>query len=750
MLYSSSLNVYEGSLSSAIQNDIEDIKQFFNIPEVKVFRYDENYVVIPVTFVVPIPTQGTVGGIDIRPQEPALIKISITKYPNDSPLILSDRKDFPKKFLSHLYANRSEDPGRLCMVRNSPDEWFANKRMLDFLAVAEQWFFKAAIGKLTEDGDEFDPTRLEDFSGYHIYKYRTIYEVVDQNQRFSQEHPFAFLMSGIDKEYTKNARVVYKSVAPVPAVQMPTVYQAFKKISQQKENITANPLFAVLVWREDSIVESEYCTSLPTTYGALRLYFSARGIDITSVIDFYLRNELSFKNGIPVIHAIKRPKRLVGESGDVEFINFVINAAEFEVGKHDDDAEIISLAHIEPFSKNMAETLSGERRESQTLFLGGGSLGSKMILHDAKAGKSVIGVVDGDKYLEHNQARHVLSPNNVGENKAEAIIDKIKSFYQTDITDGYIAYPYEAAYLWYEAFLKYNWIVDTTASTAVQNWLVMKGLPNQLNIARCELADEGRLGLLYIEGVNRNPRVDDLINLTYYRSVSNAYLQAWRERDSTREKLNLNIGQGCSSTTTVMPDDTISFHASIFSRLLHSEQSRNSLGEAGLLYRSVLNIEGVPTLKSEQEYVKPFDVYNSLNGSGWEIRFLSGLKERLFSLSKEKGSVETGGVLVGVANYKTKTIHVFEIIVEPQDSKGSCSGFTRGVKGLPESIDLVKQKTGELIGYIGEWHSHPMDLERLSVTDITTIEGTKRYKSKESNPYLRSNSNNTKNSNIHI
>ena len=40
-----------------------------------------------------------------------------------------------------------------------------------------------------------------------------------------------------------------------------------------------------------------------------------------------------------------------------------------------------------------------------------------------------------------------------------------------------------------------------------------------------------------------------------------------------------------------------------------------------------------------------------------------------------------------------------------------------GIKGLPEEIELFKQKTGNIIGYVGEWHSHPMGLEQLSTRD---------------------------------
>lgn len=54
----------------------------------------------------------------------------------------------------------------------------------------------------------------------------------------------------------------------------------------------------------------------------------------------------------------------------------------------------------------------------------------------------------------------------------------------------------------------------------------------------------------------------------------------------------------------------------------------------------------------------------------------SGLSNRLLNLCSQYGRKETGGVLVGVANYKTKVVHVFDIIEQPIDSNGSPVAFT--------------------------------------------------------------------------
>jgi integrative and conjugative element protein (TIGR02256 family) len=99
---------------------------------------------------------------------------------------------------------------------------------------------------------------------------------------------------------------------------------------------------------------------------------------------------------------------------------------------------------------------------------------------------------------------------------------------------------------------------------------------------------------------------------------------------------------------------------------------------------------------------------------------MNGMTDHFLMFCRSK-NVETGGILIGIANYKSKVIHVFDIVSEPRGSKGTCVGFTRGIDGLPEQVNEIKRQTGQIIGYVGEWHTHPMNLEWLSSTDHDTI-----------------------------
>ena len=80
-----------------------------------------------------------------------------------------------------------------------------------------------------------------------------------------------------------------------------------------------------------------------------------------------------------------------------------------------------------------------------------------------------------------------------------------------------------------------------------------------------------------------------------------------------------------------------------------------------------------------------------------------------------------GGVFIGRANFKTKTIHVVSIVPAPPDSRANTVCFFRGTQYLPERVAQISDATGGQLGYIGEWHTHPAGPDFMSPTDTETV-----------------------------
>ncbi|MFL0681954.1 MAG: Mov34/MPN/PAD-1 family protein, partial [Algoriphagus aquaeductus] len=119
---------------------------------------------------------------------------------------------------------------------------------------------------------------------------------------------------------------------------------------------------------------------------------------------------------------------------------------------------------------------------------------------------------------------------------------------------------------------------------------------------------------------------------------------------------------------------------------------------------------------------KAFKVFNAVNNANWEIRFASNVLETMREQMITSGKNETGGVLIGISNAKTRTIHVVNLLPAPLDSQVTPVCFFRGVKGLPGAIRMVTENSGGQLGYIGEWHSHPHGPESVSATDLKTVQ----------------------------
>jgi integrative and conjugative element protein (TIGR02256 family) len=84
--------------------------------------------------------------------------------------------------------------------------------------------------------------------------------------------------------------------------------------------------------------------------------------------------------------------------------------------------------------------------------------------------------------------------------------------------------------------------------------------------------------------------------------------------------------------------------------------------------------------------------------------------------------IETGGVLLGIADMSRKSIHVVMGLPQPSDSVGSVTGFERGVSGLPDAVNNAIETSLHQLRYVGEWHSHPPRSSAMpSQTDLRQL-----------------------------
>jgi proteasome lid subunit RPN8/RPN11 len=123
--------------------------------------------------------------------------------------------------------------------------------------------------------------------------------------------------------------------------------------------------------------------------------------------------------------------------------------------------------------------------------------------------------------------------------------------------------------------------------------------------------------------------------------------------------------------------------------------------------------------------VEPLTVLLAVNDSNWQVRIVPTVLHKIREELNRTSPQETGGVFIGRASFKTKTIHVVDLVLAPPDSQANQVCFFRGIQGLPEQVAAVTEATGGQLGYIGEWHTHPQGPECMSQTDA---EAVRRFK----------------------
>lgn len=739
MLFSQDLDKYTGKLSPSIKEAIIEIEHFMQISIIDILKYDAFNIAIPLNIHVNLPSKGTHENIDIRNIEPILLLLSLKNYPTTAPKIKSDRKDFPYTILSHLYVVSKNVAPTLCLVRENINEWFANRRIIDLISVAKQWFSKAANGLLSEDADEFEPVRLEGYRGYSIYNYHKLYNLVNENKIYTNEFnksPFTYQLYS-----TKQKNTRYPTFKRFDIEITPKNFDGLYKIvaefniksikGKNNPNDIEFPLFGLLLWSNLPHVVNSYSTLLPKTFSELEAFANEYSISIKKPITEYINKKLVVNNltsFIPVIIALKRPKKLIGFEAELEFFHFVINVSQNSIIENyiTPKTEVFFQAHREPISSSLAQKLSLSKNQDKTVFIGAGALGSKLLFHYARRGNFNLKAIDNDKFSPHNIVRHDLFMESSGVNKAKAVIEKIKSF----LDDNSSLEFYDGNIFNYDKNLLkgFKWLIDTSASLNVQNWLVNSKLNEIPNRARTEIAYKGNLGFLYIEGQNQNPRIDDLVNYVYFLGIKDRIISDWLIEENKKKEGNdydiVDIGIGCNSPTVIMSNDSMSFHASIFSKILNNVHDRKSIESNGLLNISYISDDGF-NVNSENLLIPKLNVFECCNNSGWEIRIVDSVLEKMKHEAAKYKRYETGGIFIGICNYKTKTIHVFDTILAPKDSKRSTVYFYRGIEKLPEQVKQIKEITGGMIGYIGEWHTHPMGLDSLSGVDLEAVEKLK-------------------------
>lgn len=723
--FSDSLPEYNDNIENPVLQDSLKSLERISGSKLKMFDWGNGRIAIPFEIDIDLPSLGNVESLDIRKTESIILVFDLINYPSASPMVFTDRPDFPKNNLSHLYVAANNRPPAFCYVRGNRDEWYANKRIEDLVARISNWLRDAAIGALTEDGDQFDPLRLEGYSGTVIYDYDTMLDTVTNNKPLPSLIRLSIALFERSSETKQSTYKFVKILTPENAIktieEVDEERKKNKNVSNQK-----NYHYGYVIWGEKGVISKEYCVNLPRNWEEFKAFCGFYEIDYNELEKIIATNgNLNTFIHFPVIVAIKRPQTIIGYSSDIEFINFRfwVDSDDIKDEKIINNISIDFFSHNQPLTQSQAAQISNFQIKSKfrTVIFGCGALGSKIIMHLSRAGYSQLSMVDPDSISPHNLVRHALFSEDEGENKAESLAKRINKLFPTET--GLCMGFSNKELINEKPFIEFhNWLMDFTASPAFFNTLSVTESASGKNVLSALISDFGNLGILYKEGNNRNPRIDDLQAHLYGLSLHNANICEWLQREklaNSNNNITVRVGVGCNSETTILSDDKISSHAAYFSGVIKRKMSNNSAD--GTINLCRINDATSYGIGSETINVSPVHIFEAINDTTWSIRVQDEVYKKILKEFSIGGKSETGGVFIGYCNHKIKTIYVVDSIHAPKDSEANSIHFMRGIDGLPEEIENAIKSSGGQIGYIGEWHTHPKGPNALSDQDMESV-----------------------------
>lgn len=358
--------------------------------------------------------------------------------------------------------------------------------------------------------------------------------------------------------------------------------------------------------------------------------------------------------------------------------------------------DLVDLRHMP--SRDFARLISGipdDGSDFAGVLAGVGSLGSVMADIWAREGWGRWTFIDPDYIAPHNLVRHMATSGAVGYPKAEVARVQVAHAlgHQRDTSTAIIASAndFERADV-SSALGEARLLVDASTTIEVPRDWSERELPRSASVF---FTYSGMSAVLLLEDEARETRLSAL-EAQYYRAI---FREPWGEGHLYKAG-RVRVGAGCRDHSLVLPYELVKLHATQLARRLRKAVSSD---EGAILVWTLDDDTGGITAVSV-----PVHKVRSIDHGDWKVRWDEGVEIKLRTMRKEGLPTETGGVLVGVIDQKLRTITIVDVSDAPPDSSAEATSFVRGTEGSQDYVSRCEEMTGQMVSYVGEWHSHPV------------------------------------------
>ena len=486
-------------------------------------------VTVDVTFAVNLPSEWrrlgeSPSGVRLREE----VRFA---FPGGFPLAppeLSLRADFSRN-LPHMQPWLVDGRPAPCIYDGDLAELLHREGMAGILNQTAVWLERAALGTLIDPDQGWEPVRRDSFRDVVVADADGLRGLVDRRGG----HRFLVMeylrWSGVD-----GSPVVHAHIGSArPPLNRRSVGGLFGEGGDGGEPpLWRGSSLALVVWpgkhpSGEPIVNDTYLPETVENVAGLReraaLYGCRKELDAGLN---WLRTCMSGwqRSGPYTMAAIllaRRPFAVIGSASPVELCPYLMEVGPPRLLADGEATVVRAAAHRNTISRDLLARMAGldggTEAPSWTL-VGAGSLGSKVALHLARAGNGPSTVIDRSGMAPHNAARHALVPA-VGElqifwndAKARMLGQALQGLNQTAA-----AITADAARMLMSgedargAWSRKSWaVVNATASPVVREAFgASDGMPAR--VVETSLFAGGRVGVITIEGPDRNPSTTDLM-----------------------------------------------------------------------------------------------------------------------------------------------------------------------------------------------------------------------------------------------
>jgi hypothetical protein len=632
------------------------------IDRVDLSKIGPNFASIFVKIRVDLPQNGPV--CDIKEIEQVFFVLG-PDFPNEKPEVLL-RHNFPP--VPHL-GSRKDKFRIMCLTRRDPREWWAGRLFVDIVKSAYDWLCDAAAGKLVKDDDPFEP----------LIARGTVPVILNIPRARSEceKHAGIWSTQSVLRKLPNNGNLLI--VGEGTDVQTVLWYQP-------------EPQNELWLDRPETIEEL-----LDMAYKV--------GVSRESII-----YRIEKGTHVLFIFGIKRPKEVLGSGIPEEWV-------AFELTRHKEKAKapwkIETHLVYQDFNSQIAAITSGfTPTENKVVVIGGGALGSEVCESLARSGTVRLVLIDDDRLFPHNLARHTLGRLEIGALKADALSAKLNHLLKNEIC---VPYCYDLTALpgdiWRAIIQDAHCIIDCSASIAVQQRLSELDC-GTIPVFSCYQIDGGHGTVLLFSPDLSKTSLGLLEACLVTRLRGSQAVSNWLTRDTE----TVSIGGGCRSISSKISSSLVKMGAGwISDKILNCLNSKKMPTSA--FYKMLENYSGPEVIRLHNTEVAGAEIITG----DWKIIVSDTVSGQTNTYAKSAEPNETGGVLIGRIDKQRKIAYITEAWNAPKGSSSTRNGFSRGLAGLKNEIAMLEKDTGDFLGYVGEWHSHPKEYSaELSSIDSPT------------------------------